>query len=74
MGRYDLPDPLCHHKATVRVSNHVNLLEAFSSDDAVVSTWCCDRQVCQDDAREWVRASARDGREPVVVPLQRTTS
>jgi hypothetical protein len=69
MGRYDPPNPKCHHKATVRVSTHVDLAEAFKSDDGVFSTWCCSREACQEDAKEWVRASARDGREPVVVPL-----
>lgn len=74
MGRYDIPGPLCRHVATVRVSNHANLLQAFKDDLAVVSTSCCSRQACQDDAKDWVRAEAKDGLEPVVVPFQRTSS
>jgi hypothetical protein len=71
MSRYDPPDPLCRHKATVRVSNHTNLMAAFRDGLPTVSTHCCDREACQEDAKEWVRASAKDGREPVVVGLQR---
>ncbi len=73
MGRYDPPDPLCRHKPTVRVSNYKDILAAHKAGEPIASTACCDREACQADAKEWVRADARDGREPVVVPLQRGT-
>ncbi len=72
MGRYDPPQPLCRHKATVRVGNYEDILAAHKAGKPIASTHCCDREECLADATEWVRADARDGREPVVVPLQRT--
>lgn len=70
MGRYDLPDPQCRHKATVRVSSHEDLEAGWASADPCASTYCCSREACLSDAREWLRASTR--RDAVhVVPLSR---
>ena len=59
MSRYTLPDPLCRHKAAVRVSSHVDLQAGYESDEPFASTHCCGRGACQEDAVEWVRASTR---------------
>jgi hypothetical protein len=68
VSRYTLPDPKCKHKrATVRVSSHYDLAAAAKAGEPVASTYCCDREACQDDAMEWVFASTF--REPQIVPL-----
>jgi hypothetical protein len=69
MGRYDPPDPLCHHVATCRVSSHEDLAEAARSKEPMASTHCCDREACQADAKEWVHAMTH--RDAVVVPIRR---
>jgi hypothetical protein len=70
MGRYDLPDPLCTHVPSVRVSSHEDLSEGLRSTTApFASTYCCVRQACQEDAKKWVQASTK--RSAVfVVPLE----
>jgi hypothetical protein len=70
MGRYDPPDPLCHHKPKVRVSSHVDLVEAARKGDSIASTYCCDREACQVDAQEWVRAVAGPDTGIVIIPLR----
>lgn len=50
MGRYDLPDPTCTHKRK-------GIVFAGSYDGAHVSTWCCDRPACIEDAKAWATAS-----------------
>lgn len=57
MGRYDLPSPRCRHTPTVRLSSHIDLQEAIDSGEAVASTYCCSREACQADAKEWLHAS-----------------
>ncbi len=67
MGRYDLPDPKCSHRTqTMRVSSHYDLSAAAKAGEPMASTYCCERQACLDDAREWVRASTR--RQAILVP------
>lgn len=69
MSRYTLPDPKCRHVATVRISSHLDLQAGWESDEPCASTHCCDREACQEDAKEWLRASTR--RSVVhVVPLR----
>ena len=67
--RYQLPDPLCRHKATRRVSSHLDLEAGYESDEPFASTHVCDREMCLEDAKEWLRASTR--RDAIfVVPLR----
>jgi hypothetical protein len=66
MGRYDPPDPKCHHVGTVRVSSHEDLVAAAESNESMASTDCCDREECQQDAKEWVYAITH--RQAVVIP------
>ena len=69
MSRYTLPDPKCRHKATRRVSSHLDLQAGYESNEPFASTHVCDREPCLDDAKEWLRASTR--RDAVhVVPLR----
>jgi hypothetical protein len=71
-SRYTLPDPLCQHVERVRVSSHDDLVRAHQLGEEVVSTYCCDREACQDDAKDWVRAQTR--RDAVhIVPLRRNS-
>jgi hypothetical protein len=70
MSRYSLPDPKCRHKATVRISSHLDLQAGFEGPEPFASTCCCDREECQADAKAWLWASTH--REAVhVVPLRR---
>lgn len=59
MSRYSLRDPKCRHKATRRVSSHVDLQAGFESDEPFASTHVCDRAECLEDAKEWLFASTR---------------
>jgi hypothetical protein len=69
VSRYQIPDPKCHHKATVRVSSHADLAAAAKTREPMASTYCCDREACQDDAKEWLQASTRRD-AAVIVPLR----
>lgn len=70
VSRYTLPDPKCRHVPTVRISSHLDLTAGYNSGEPFASTHCCDRPTCQEDAREWLRASTR--RDAVhVVPLKK---
>jgi hypothetical protein len=69
MGRYDPPDPLCRHAPKVRVSSHLDLVEASRKGDSIASTYCCDRKACQEDAQGWVRAVAGPDTGIVIIPL-----
>ena len=57
--RYAIPDPLCRHVPTVRVSSHEDLSAAARTEEPMASTHCCDRPVCQEDASAWVRSITR---------------
>lgn len=65
VSRYDLRDPVCHHKAQpLRVSSHADLL-GVGPGEAMASVYSCEREVCVEDAKAWVKAVARV--EPIVV-------
>ncbi len=70
MGRYDLPDPKCTHVPSVRVSSHEDISEGLrSTTEPFASTYCCVREECQADAKEWVQASTRHS-AVFVIPLK----
>lgn len=72
MNRYEPPDPICQHVATVRISSHVDLAAAAATTEPIASTHCCDRQACQDDAKAWLRAVTRRDTVHVIPILRRT--
>ena len=68
--RYAIPNPLCQHVPTVRVSSHEDLAAALKEGGEIASTVCCDREACQDDARKWLYANTRDP-SCHIIPLKR---
>lgn len=62
MSRYNTGEPVhpkCRHVPKVRVSSHENLQTGYGSDEPFASTYCCDREACLDDAKEWLLATTR---------------